>query len=111
MRNRKREPSEKNKPHVLSKLLRQHKWRCNWCQQQVVRAPSGIDQNKYKVPMNMATVDHIYDRNDIRRHLDNGQTKVLACFKCNQERRIYLTFTEWRFVEIIDIRDLLTVQK
>lgn len=34
----------------------------------------------------MATIDHVVSRLDIRRFVQGQQKKVLACWKCNQER-------------------------
>lgn len=109
MRKRKAVGPEKNTGRKMPGLLKKYNWRCAWCNTEVVRAPSGINQSHYKPPPNMATVDHLYDRNDIRRYIDGGYTRVLACFKCNQERRTFGTLKEWFMVDIIDIRDLINV--
>ncbi len=59
---------------------------CHWCHRLtklVYQQP-----NEPADPL-MATVDHLFDRFDIRRWLANntGETRtVLACFKCNNSR-------------------------
>lgn len=40
------------------------------------------------IPDDMATLEHLYDRFDARRYEDylNDEDKVLACWKCNNDR-------------------------
>lgn len=59
----------------------------------------------------MATVDHLYHKWDLRRDLETSRTRVLSCFKCNQERRFEMTEEHWFKVEIIDIRDMLNIKQ
>jgi hypothetical protein len=96
--------SEKNRKTKLNALLKQYKRKCYYCNAQVERPPVGY----YQPWPAMATVDHLYDRDDIRRHLDGGYTKVLACWKCNQDQRTFLSFAPFlRKPKKFDIRDLL----
>jgi hypothetical protein len=53
----------------------------------------GIEVKEYntpphqKIPLNQATIDHIYEKYDKRRYEVFGlHNKVLACWKCNFDR-------------------------
>jgi hypothetical protein len=61
---------------------------CNWCKEEVFRNALPDNRgNKCVQRNNTATVDHIYDRRDIRRYLvTEEENTVIACYKCNQER-------------------------
>ena len=100
--------STRNNDRWRKRHSAKHEYRCHWCKVKVVPPPNGKNQSEYKVPQNMATTDHLYHKWDLRRNLEHSKTRVLACFKCNQERRLEITDPEWFNVEIISIRDLLT---
>jgi len=82
-------------------------FRCHWCGVKTVPPPKGVNQSDYKPFPTMATTDHLYSKVDLRRNLERRKTKVLACFKCNQDRQLRQFEDEWVKPEIIDIRDLL----
>jgi len=102
------------------KLSRQDRWRafrkakkkCYWCGVQCVMPESGVDY-KGNEPENMATLDHLLDRFDIRRKLD--ESYVLACHKCNKTRMIQRNcILGDRTAELLypafDIRELIEVK-
>jgi hypothetical protein len=58
--------------------------RCYWCGIETIL--TNISRLGSKVNPRMATVDHTISRFDPRRWVKGEGKKVLACFKCNQER-------------------------
>lgn len=63
------------------KLFESHKGKCFYCKKDTVIQCKKIKNN---FPPNMATVEHIYNKYDIRRSL--SRKTVLACYSCNQEK-------------------------
>jgi hypothetical protein len=55
---------------------------CYWCGKLTILH---THKQRKRNPPNMATVDHIFTRNDPRRGKIKGRT-VLACNQCNNER-------------------------
>ena len=57
---------------------------CHWCKESVFR---NAENGGKKQKKNTATVDHIYDRRDLRRYLvTEEENTVIACYGCNQKR-------------------------
>ena len=83
-----------------------HKKRCTFCGKRVILARRG------KAPLTMyATVEHIYDRSDIRRGLvSENQNTTLACWGCNQKRndcRVNDTISDYRGIPRISLTETL----
>lgn len=87
-------------------LLKWQRNKCHYCQCQMVPTYEGKH-----FPDNLATVEHIYPRTDIRRALC-GKI-VIACYKCNNGKAAKenqdLARSIWS--NIFDIRNLLTNQQ
>lgn len=68
-------------------------------------------------PKNLATIDHVFSRNDIRRFVGNNRNKItLYCFKCNQNKNMHeRKDLSWSRYESryppFDIRELLLTEK
>lgn len=88
----------------MDRLFREQDGKCHWCSRQTQRAPL---KKGRPTPGNQATIDHVYLRDDARRHGDAGNPlticHVLACYNCNNERGdkpynlfLMLKKPEWR---------------
>ncbi len=78
---------------------------CHWCKQEVFRS------KRKRCVDNSATIDHIYEKNDIRRYLvTEDENTVCACHKCNNDRAI-IEQKKRKYIfdrnEIIDILKLV----
>lgn len=63
--------------------------RCYWCGCVTIIGPDGRlpGSRLVPVPKNLATVDHLYSRLDVRRLcLSHKRRLVLACYACNNRR-------------------------
>ncbi len=63
-------------------------------------------------PKNLATIEHIYHRRDLRRAIENKL--VMACYNCNQKRNMeYETFYKSFEITqpIMDIRNYIKFSK
>ena len=81
------------KQHKREKLFVDQGGKCHWCQQLVVLK---IDMS---LP-NMATIDHLWSKNNPKRSKGNPGPVVLACQKCNLyraalENSIMPLYIEW----------------
>lgn len=73
--------SSSNKRHLDSFFLKPIR-RCRYCKEEVYRTTDG-----YSIEPSSATIDHVFSKLDIRRHLvPNNQNIVLCCHKCNDMR-------------------------
>jgi 5-methylcytosine-specific restriction endonuclease McrA len=76
---------DKKAIRTRKKLWRKDK-KCFYCGVITMEPPKNFDF-KSDPPDNMATVDHVYSKKDIRRLLKNGKKElVLCCYKCNNDR-------------------------
>ena len=76
----------------LRKIFMDKDPHCHWCKVMVVEYPE-IQNRSLKrgeqYPPDGATIDHLYDRFDTKNRYKvykNYENKVLACYKCNQDR-------------------------
>lgn len=66
-------------------LWQKNKGICHYCGVKTVLPPSG--RNWLIPPRNMATLDHVYSKNDIRFNiLGSKNIVVLSCLKCNEDK-------------------------
>ena len=56
---------------------------CFWCEREVRLCRHVVGR---RMPADMATVDHIYDRRTLERMGPDGGHVVLACWQCNNVR-------------------------
>ena len=101
-----------NKQHHLNRRMLEREFRlntevfCKWCNNPVYRAIGKVNKE------NDATVDHIYEKNDIRRTLvTEEENTVISCRKCNSDRA-ELERTKRKYIfdgsEIINLFNLCT---
>lgn len=76
-------PLKQNKSHIrraIRRLYKQNK-RCSYCNRKTFISD---ESNNGKYNPFIATIDHIYDRYDIRRFLSNDY--VFSCMECNRDK-------------------------
>lgn len=71
--------------------MRSYKNRCCYCCKKVRRFQEGeeafVIANGLRYPDDLATVEHVYPKSDIRRLLA-PKARALACYKCNSQKGI-----------------------
>lgn len=72
-----------------NRARREALWRenphCYWCGVMTVQPPRS-PESWFRPPNNMATLDHLYIRTDVRRQENKGpHPVVLSCYSCNQK--------------------------
>lgn len=68
----------------LKEKLWQFDKRCHWCG--IETKLLNVPEIEGPAPDDMATIDHLVSRYDIRRWIKRGNAKVLSCYKCNARR-------------------------
>lgn len=74
--------ADRPKPKEIRKLLFDLDPHCYWCG----CLTKWIDKNGGTFPMDAATIDHVYSKYTQEERRATGNPKVLACWKCNNER-------------------------
>lgn len=73
-----------------NQLFRLQKGKCHWCSCTMIHwddVPDDVKQRR--MPLNMATLDHLYDRFHPERRKPNRNSEqrwVIACWECNNKR-------------------------
>ena len=70
--------------HFRRNLWRAARGECHWCGRKT-------HLNGPRDALDLATIDHVYDRNHPYRIVDLNSPKVLACRSCNEVRGILST--------------------
>lgn len=58
---------------------------CHWCEIKVYQY-QGLEGAGCRLPRNMATIDHVFQKGDPRRTPGHKTPSVLACRRCNERR-------------------------
>ena len=100
--------SKKNRKKV-SELWKNQNGKCYYCGIKTIKLTPGFCGI---IPMNAATLEHLYSRYDIRRfiQINKRSNTVMACRKCNSDRATKEN-AEMKFhflpLECFDIRNLI----
>lgn len=98
------------------KLWKVRKGKCVYCGAVTIH-PKFKKEGGGTTPLNAATIDHVYSKNDIRRFTERGKwSLVLSCYECNKnknirERCVLSDNTYKRLYPPFDIRELLHMEK
>lgn len=103
----------KNYRQIKKRLFNELNGKCENCKIPLYLVPSGNNiQKGFKNIDIVATIEHVYNRWDIRRGLD-GEIVKLFCHKCNQDNehtelnKLYEFYDSIYNIEIINLIELL----
>ena len=103
-----------NSNHRRVKRLVQNDPHCYWCNKEVFQ-----NSKKGKQFHNTATLDHVYQRQQLGERIISGNPAVLSCYQCNQERNdaLHLSninhwkeYNKWIFVTRVKLLDNLKLK-
>jgi len=100
----------------LIRLWEKHSGVCFYCGIKT-KLPISGHHKKHNHSSNIATIEHVYNKMDIRRFLENK--KVLCCYKCNNSKGAidydnvfnsngYKVATDYKDLEWCPFRNLIT---
>jgi len=78
----KKEPGKKSRWRIREF---QKNNKCYYCQKEMILFPFGSETGPDEVPDNAASIEHLHENGSKERRSGNA-AKVLACFRCNQNR-------------------------